>query len=133
MRTVLLVTFLAAMGVLVGTAQAAEPLDAYKAYLGAASKASSPEVLFPFISADFKSILQTAPKAEVEKMLKGNIATEGLTDLKVTSQNVEGDKAVLEMTAKTADGRPTTGKATLVKEGGNWKVDEDAWATPLKK
>jgi hypothetical protein len=40
---------------------------------------------------------------------------------------------VLELTAKTGDGRPTSGKVTMVKEGGEWKLDEDAWATPIKK
>jgi hypothetical protein len=40
---------------------------------------------------------------------------------------------VLELTAKTGDGRATSGKVTMVKEGGAWKTDEDAWATPVKK
>ena len=35
--------------------------------------------------------------------------------------------------AKTGDGRSTSGKVTMVKEGGAWKMDEDAWATPIKK
>ena len=34
------------------------------------------------------------------------------------------------MTGTTADGRASSGKATLVKEAGAWKLDEDAWATP---
>jgi hypothetical protein len=115
-----------------GAAQTVEPLDAYKAYLNAAAKATSPEALFPFISADYKTVLQQAPKTEVAKMLSMGIAKQGLADLKVVTQQVEGDKAVLEMTGKTADGRASSGKATLVKEAGVWKLDEDAWATPTK-
>ena len=115
-----------------GQARAAEPLDAYKAYLAAASKATAPEALFPFISSEYKSMLQQAPKEEVAKMIKMSIAKQGLTDLKVTSQKVEGNKAVLELTGKIADGRTSSGKATLVKEAGAWKLDEDAWATPTK-
>jgi hypothetical protein len=57
-----------------GAAQTVEPLEAYKAYLNASAKATSPEALFPFISADYKSVLQQAPKAEVAKMLSMSIA-----------------------------------------------------------
>ena len=115
-----------------GQARAAEPLDAYKAYLAAASKATTPDALFPFISSEYKAMLEHAPKEEVAKMLKMGIAKQGLSDLKVTSQKVEGDKATLELTGKLADGRESSGKATMVKEGGAWKLDEDAWATPTK-
>ena len=115
-----------------GQARAAEPLDAYKAYLAAASKATAPDALFPFITSEYRSMLQQAPKEEVAKMLKMSIAKQGLSDLKVTSQKIEGNKAILELTGKLADGRSSSGKATMVKEGGDWKLDEDAWATPTK-
>ena len=75
-------------------------------------------------------MLQSAPKAEVDKMLKMSIAKDKLTDITVVSQKVDATKAVLELTAKTGDGRATSGKVTMVKEGGAWKMDEDAWATP---
>ncbi len=57
-----------------GAAQTGEPLDAYKAYLNAAAKATLPEALFPFISADYKTVLQQAPKTEVAKMLAMSVA-----------------------------------------------------------
>ena len=113
-------------------AQGRTPLDAYKAYLEAASKATTPDALFPFISQEFKTLLQKAPKVEVEKMLKMSIAKEKLQDIAVTRQQVGASKAVLELKAKTGDGRSTTGKASMVKEGGAWKLDEDAWATPTR-
>jgi hypothetical protein len=113
-------------------AQGLTPLDAYKAYLEAASKATTPDALFPYISQEYKSLLQKAPKAEIDKMLKMSIAKQKLTDIAVTNQQVDANKAVLELKAKTGDGRPTTGKAMLVKEGGAWKLDEDAWATPTR-
>ncbi len=115
------------------SAQAGTPLDAYKAYLDAASKATTPDALFPFISKEYQTMLKNAPKGEVDKMLKMSIAKDKLTDITVVSQKVEATKAVLELTAKTADGRATSGKVTMVKEGGAWKTDEDAWATPVKK
>jgi Domain of unknown function (DUF4878) len=115
------------------TPQTPGPLEAYKAYLDAASKATTPDALFPFISKEYKTLLQNAPKGEVEKMLKMSIAKDNLTDIKIVSQKVDPAKAVLELSAKTGDGRATTGKVTMVKEGGAWKMDEDAWATPMKK
>ena len=56
-----------------------------------------------------------------------------MTDLIVTKQQVDSSKAVFEMSAKTADGRETTGSATLVKEAGAWKVEDESWAVPLPK
>jgi hypothetical protein len=94
------------------SAQAKTPLDAYKAYLDAASKATSADAIYPFISKDFKSMLQGAPKAEVEKMIQLSIAKDKLTDITVVKQTVEANKAVLELKAKTGDGRSTTGKVT---------------------
>jgi hypothetical protein len=126
------VTVVLTLAAAAGQARAGEPLDAYKAYLAAASKATAPDALFPFVSSEYKSMLQQAPKEEVAKMLKMSIAKQGLSDLKVTSQKVEGNKAILELTGKLADGRSSSGKATMVKEGGDWKLDEDAWATPTK-
>ena len=77
-------------------------------------------------------MLQHAPKAEVDKMIKMSIAKDKLTDIAVMSQKVEARRRMLELTAKTGDGRATCGKVTMVKEGGAWKPDEDAWATPIK-
>jgi len=114
-------------------AQSRTAMDAYKTYLDAASKATSRDALFPFISKEYKSLLQKAPKAEVDKMIKMGIAKEKLADIAVKSQQLTASKAVLELTAKTGDGRPATGKVTMVKEGGTWKLDEDAWATPPRK
>jgi len=126
------VTVVLTLAAAAGQARAAEPLDAYKAYLAAASKATAPDALFPFVSSEYKSMLQQAPKEEVAKMLKMSIAKQGLSDLKVTSQKIDGNKAILELTGTLADGRSSSGKATMVKEGGDWKLDEDAWATPTK-
>ena len=132
-RVLLAVAFCGLLPVAVLATQTPGPLDTYKAYLDAASKATTPDVLFPFVSKDYKAMLQQAPKAEVEKMIKMSIAKDKLTNIAVTSQKVDGAKAVLELSAKTGDGRATTGKVTMVKEGGAWKTDEDAWATPIKK
>jgi hypothetical protein len=56
-----------------------------------------------------------------------------LTDLQVTKQEVDAKKARFEMTAKAGDGQQTSGSATLIKEGGAWKIDDEAWVANLPK
>jgi hypothetical protein len=53
-----------------------------------------------------------------------------VNDVKVTKQRVTATQADLEMTAKDASGQSLTGTATLVKEGGRWKVEDFAWVGP---
>jgi hypothetical protein len=112
-------------------AGAVDPRDAHTAY-SRPQEATAPDALFPFISNEYKVMLQHAPKEEVAKMLKMGIAKQGLTDLKVTSQKIIGDQAILELTGKLADSRESSGNSTMVREGGGWKLDEDAWATPTR-
>ena len=109
------------------------PLDAYRTFLGVMAKAKTPDPLLPFVSAEFKSLLQNGPKTEIEKMIAMHVAKDKLSDITVVSQKVDAAKAVLELKAKTGDGRDATGKVTMVQEGGAWKTDEDAWAIPTKK
>ena len=129
-RTLTMIALMCAAVTVAGQTKA--PIDAYKAYLDAASRATTPDTLYPFISKDYRGILEHAPKTEVAKMIAGHVAKQKLTNIKVTSEKIVGSKAELQMTATTGDGRSSSGSATLLKEGGEWKVDEDAWATPTK-
>jgi hypothetical protein len=113
-----------------GAGQTKTPFEVYKAYLEAFNKATSLDAILPYYTQEFRGLLEKQPAPERAAYFKNNIAKENLTDIKVTQERTEGSKAVLEMTAKTGDGRTTTGSATLLKEGGEWKIDEDAWATP---
>ena len=112
-------------------AQPSDPLEFYKGYLAVLAKAKSLDELAPYYTRELGDGLRKMPKEMQANYLKMN--AHALTDLKVTKQRVESSKAVFEMTAKTADGRETTGSATLVKEGGAWKVEDESWATPLPK
>lgn len=53
-----------------------------------------------------------------------------VSDLKVTKQTITATRADLKTTAQDPQGRPLSGSATLVKEGGAWKIDDFAWAGP---
>jgi hypothetical protein len=111
-------------------APSTDPLATYKQYLSVLAKAKTLDELFPYYAKQLVDGLGKMPADMKANYLKMNART--LTDLKVTKQTVTADKAELEMTAKTATGVTTTGTATLVKEGGGWKVDDEAWATPAR-
>jgi hypothetical protein len=117
----------AAGGAVAQTSQS-DPLEFYKGYLGVLAKAKSLDELVPYYVKELADGLRKMPKDMQGNYLKMNART--LTDLKVTKQTVSEDKAEFQMTAKTPAGTETTGTATLVKEGGGWKVEDEAWATP---
>jgi len=130
-----LVLALLALIVTVGKSEAqtnaSDPLEFYKGYLAVLAKAKSLDELLPYYTHELSDGLRKMPAEMQANYIKMN--ARALTDLKVTNQQVDSSKAVFEMSAKTADGRETTGSATLVKEGGAWKVEDESWAAPLPK
>lgn len=127
-----MMVFVLSVGVVAAArAQANDPLAVYKQYLNVLAKASSLEALLPYYTKELSTGLGKMPKDMQANYLKMNRRT--LTDLKVTKQDVGADKARFEMTAKSADGSPTSGSATLIKEGGAWKIDDEAWVANIPK
>jgi hypothetical protein len=110
-------------------APAKGPLETYKAYLEVLAKADSLDQLLPHYTKELAGQLAKMPKEMQGNYLKMNKRV--LKDLKVTKETVTATKAEYELTATTADGKPTTGSATLVKEGGAWKIHDEAWATSI--
>lgn len=118
-------------GIAVPHAQGQEPLDAYKAYLAAFAKADRLEPVLPFYSKELRTGLAKMPQDQQKNYMTMQVGKQGLKDLKVSNRRVEGGKTVLDMTALTSDGRSVSGSVTLVKDGNDWKVDDEAWAVPL--
>jgi Domain of unknown function (DUF4878) len=108
---------------------ASDPLEFYKKYLTVLAKAKNLDELIPYYTRELGDGLRKMPTEMQANYIKMN--ARALTDLKVIKQQVDSSKAVFEMSARTADGRETTGSATLVKEGGAWKVEDESWAAPL--
>ncbi len=131
--TTRLAIVLAASIGLIGAAhdQTKDPFEFYKQYLAVLAKADSLQALLPYYTKELSDGLSKMPKEMQANYLKMNRRT--LTDVKVTKQHVDGGKARFEMTAKAADGQQTSGSATLVQEGGAWKVDDEAWVANLPK
>ena len=103
------------------------PLETYKAYLEVLAKADSLDQLLPHYTKALAGELSKMPKEMQGNYLKMNKRV--LKDLKVTKEQVTATKAEYQLTATTAEGKLTTGSATLVKEGGAWKIHDEAWAT----
>ena len=129
--TLALLALIATAGKSETQTNASDPLQFYKGYLAVLAKAKSLDELLPYYTRELADGLRKMPAEMQTNYIKMN--AHALTDLKVTKQQVDSSKAVFEMSAKTADGRETTGSATLVKEGGAWKIEDESWAAPLPK
>lgn len=51
--------------------------------------------------------------------------------IKITAGSVDGNTAILLTEAKEK-GETTTGKVTLVKEAGAWKIANDEWKSKME-
>jgi hypothetical protein len=129
-RAVLVGLLLAILGAgLRAQAPDVDPLATYKQYLTVLEKAKTLDELLPYYTNELAEGLRKMPADMQANYLKMNART--LTDLQVTKQDVSADKAEFQLTAQTPAG-PTAGTATLVKEDGRWKVDDEAWGAPAK-
>lgn len=108
-----------------------DPVAAYKEYLGVLAKATTLDPLLPYFTKELADGMRGMPKEMHENYLKMNKRV--VNDLTVTKQTVTATEADLEMAAKDAAGQSLTGTATLVKEGGVWKIDDFAWVGPPPK
>jgi hypothetical protein len=111
--------------------KATEPFAAYKEYLDALAKATTLEALLPYYTKELSDGLRKMPKDMQGNYLKMN--KREIRDLKVTKQTVDANKAEFHLTGKDAAGNDLTGSATLVKEGGGWRIDDFAWVGPPAK
>ena len=87
--------------------------------------------LLPYYTKELRTGLSKMPADMKVSYLQMNRRV--LKDLKVTTENVAESKAEFQLTARNADGQATQGSVTMIKEGGIWKIDEDAWVGPPPK
>jgi len=110
-------------------AQAKSPTDAYLAFAKAAPKATSLDTLLPFLSKVYRGNLSSQPAEKKPVWLQRLKDSVDMTDMKITKETITGDKCTLEGTAKGKSGLPLKGKVFLLKEDGEWKLDEQVWST----
>lgn len=106
----------------------------YMAYRAAFDKATKIDDLFPYMAAKNLKEVQATPKADRDKMFGLMKLMGSYTDLKVLKEEHTPDGgAVLAaegMGASFSDAskkEKQTGKITIVKEGGAWKLGEEDW------
>jgi hypothetical protein len=97
----------------------------YQAYRKAFAKAQKVEDLLPMMAASRRAQMEKTPADErtmMFEMLKEMTADQGdVTVLKETAT-----KTGAELTLRAKDG---TGTASIVKEGGAWKLDKESWTS----
>ena len=95
----------------------------YQAYRKAFAKAQKVEDLLPMMAASRRAEMQKTPADErtmMFGMLKEMTAEQG--DVKVLKETAT--KTGAELTLET---KAEKGTATIVKEGGAWKLDKESW------
>jgi hypothetical protein len=129
-KTVLVAVLLSALASITLGAQSKsdDPVAVYKEYLSVLAKATSLDPLLPYFTKELADGMRKMPQDMHANYLKMNKRV--VNDVKVTKQRVTATQAELEMTAKDATGQSLTGTATLVREGGGWKVEDFAWVGP---
>jgi hypothetical protein len=105
------------------------PTQAYLDFHAALQKAKTLDEVLPYLSAAYRSMLESQPKSDRAVWLGRLKDMSNGKDLKITKETINGDACTLEGTATSAKGNAMRGKISMVKEGGIWKLDEEGWAT----
>ena len=101
----------------------------YLDYHATLMKATKLEEILPYLSAEYRGMLESRPKKDGPVWLGRLKEGTPVKDLKVTKETVEGNKCTVEGTGTSARGNAIHGRIHLVKEGGAWKIEDEAWAT----
>jgi len=109
-------------------ADARTPTQAYLAYNAALGTATKLADILPFLSKEYRAMLESRPKADQPTWLE-RLKDSRMKDVKVTGETVSGNTCTLQATGTSARGNAMKGKIQLVKEDGAWKLDEEGWST----
>jgi hypothetical protein len=102
----------------------------YTSYRQAFDKAKKIDDLLPFMAEKNKKQVEATPAADRAQMFEMMKAMGTITDLKVVKEERQPDgSAVLTCEAMDPTHKKTTGKVTIVKEGGAWKVGDESWSS----
>jgi hypothetical protein len=121
---------LAVLGVAtsVALAESKTPTQAYLDYRAALEKATKLSDVLPHLSAAYRGMLESRPKADQPEWLK-RLKEDMMKDVTITKETITGETCTLLATGTSARGNAMKGKISLVREGGAWKLDEQGWST----
>jgi hypothetical protein len=136
MRTPRLARFVIASLVLACTASLAiaqQPAQTasqfYMKYRAAFDKAKAIDEILPFMAKENKTEVEATPAADRAKMFELVKMMNKLTNVKVVKEDKAADGSVM-LTVEGIDEekKKNSGKVSVVKEGGDWKVGKESWS-----
>jgi hypothetical protein len=101
----------------------------YMKYRAAFDKAKTIDEVLPFMAKENRSQVEATPAAERGKMFDMIKTMNKLSDVKVVKEERTADGATLTVEGIDADKKKSTGKVSIVKEGGEWKVGKESWSS----
>lgn len=102
----------------------------YMDYRQAFDKATKIEDVLPYMAEKNKQQAMETPKEDRDKMFEFMKMMGAVTDLKVVKEDRQPDgSAVLTCEGTGPDNKKTTGKVTIVKEKGAWKLGNESWSS----
>ena len=108
-----------------------EPGSPGRAYLelrATVEKTSSPDAVFPYLSGNYRRVVSNLPKAERDAWL-ARMKRVPPAQVKIQAQALAGDRAALGVVARDATHIKWSGRVEMVREGGAWKLADEAWTT----
>jgi len=133
----LILTMVLAGGTLAAAQTAPAPakkaIDVYKEYQAAVKTAKTLATVLPFLTKQYQTNLQGAPKDMQDRMFARMQADADWKNLAMTKETLKADTCELEATSTGPDGKAMKGKIAFKNEGGAWKIDGQGWVHDLGK
>jgi hypothetical protein len=112
-------------------ADGGEPAKAYRAYVAALGKGDI-DALAKTMTKERSSELLSHRNDPDFKMMFAFVQQSALKNPKYSKGFVKGDTATLEWNGKDGDGNTTTSTATMLKEGGAWRLAKESTSTHVQ-
>lgn len=111
-------------------AKAGTATQFYTEYRQAFDKATKIDDLLPYMTEANRKQVADTPAGDRVQMFGMMKEMGALTDLKVLKEDRQPDGSVVLMCEGMGpDHKKSTGKVTIVKEGGAWKVGNESWSS----
>ena len=107
---------------------AGTPARAYLDLRAAAERATTPDSLFPLLSANYRRVLSGLPRTERDDWL-GRFKRTPPAQVKVQAQALASDRCTLGVVARDATHVKWSGRVEMILEGGSWKLADETWTT----
>jgi len=108
--------------------QAKTATQFYLEYRAAFDKATKIEDILPYMAAANRKQAEATPKADRDKMFEMIKMMGTLTEVKILKEeHGAGGGVVLSVEGLDSDKKKATGKVTIVKEDGAWKLGKEEW------